>query len=62
MNCPKCGASTSQGSGGGWVCFTCGWTSGVAAHPATLPVLERTQRVHHAERAGRDTRAHPTAH
>lgn len=54
MNCPRCGASTSQGSGGGWVCFTCGWTSGVAPFAATLGPLAHPKGVHHVESEGQE--------
>lgn len=41
MNCPNCGASTSQ-QGGQWVCMNCYWSSGyVPFCRAMLAVLSR---------------------
>jgi hypothetical protein len=31
MNCPTCGAGTSQQPNGSWRCNNCGWASGYAA-------------------------------
>lgn len=38
MNCPRCGASTTQAPGGGWYCGNCGWQTGYVP-PIPEPVL-----------------------
>jgi ribosomal protein L37AE/L43A len=40
MNCPNCGAATSQGPNGDWSCGNCGWQTGCTPAPRVVSAHE----------------------